>query len=194
MNVRIDRKYNLENLGYLTPYLYNMEYVLFFGSLLGYCRDKNLLELDDDVDFYVNIKHRNEIHDVLKKAGFNITIEESCFVQGSRTIDGIDTYVDFYLYEDMPDNDYILERWGFYGAPQSPAAHLHVPKRIIYPIAWGEIGNIKFKVPSNIEECCRFLYGSEYDTPFVKGADYSIIIKNNKPTFRIGDKCSTSAH
>ena len=51
----INRKYNINNLRVVCELLNQkkIEYFIFYGTLLGYCREKNLLKRDDDIDCYV---------------------------------------------------------------------------------------------------------------------------------------------
>ena len=132
MNLAVDKEYNLKNLKDLTPFLKNIEYFIFFGTLLGYHRDNSVIEWDDDIDFYVNIKHKDDIVSILEKLNVETSINHSHFVQGARLIDGNRTYIDFYFYEDLPDKYYILERWNFHGQPENERLHLHIPKDYIY--------------------------------------------------------------
>jgi len=52
---------NIKNLRYVSNKLVNIEWFIFFGTLLGYTREKNILKNDDDIDIYVNIKSREVI-------------------------------------------------------------------------------------------------------------------------------------
>ena len=61
---------NQENLFFFTNILKNIEHFVFFGTLLGLTRDKQLIEGDDDVDFYINLKNRNELIKVLIKNNY----------------------------------------------------------------------------------------------------------------------------
>jgi len=181
MNLAVDKKYNLKNLKDMSSHLEDIEYFIFFGTLLGYHRNNDIIEWDDDIDFYVNINHKNDIINILVTLNLDISIDHPYFVQGTRVIDNIRTYVDFYFYENSPDKDYILERWNFHGQSDNEVSHLHIPKNYIYPISEGKMGNIDFKVPNNIESCCKFLYGEKYNFPLKKGIDYVISCNNNKP-------------
>tara|TARA_Y100000310_G_scaffold342719_1_gene447073 strand:- start:252 stop:1619 length:1368 start_codon:yes stop_codon:yes gene_type:complete len=177
----VEAKYNLKNLEVLCPHMEKMEYFIFFGTLLGYCRQNNIIDGDDDVDFYVDISHRAEIIEILKKLEFEISIGNPYFLQGKRIIEGCPTYVDFYLYENEEQREYVLERWNFLAQPYNVATHLHVPKEMIFPTQNGTIGNIKIKVPQDMHACCSFLYGEYYKIPMKKGTQYTTQIFENKP-------------
>ena len=102
--------------------------------MLGYCREGNLNESDDDIDFYVNIRDRNKIINILESLGFNSNICTKYFIQAARCIESVYAFVDFYFYEDYPDRDYLIERWNFKYSPNDASTHLHIPKKIIFPI------------------------------------------------------------
>ena len=57
MKIPIDQKYNEINLKELLPLFEELEYFVFFGTLLGLIRGNELLEYDDDIDFLINEKH-----------------------------------------------------------------------------------------------------------------------------------------
>ena len=45
----------------------NIEYFMFYGSLLGIVREGNILEMDDDIDICVNLKHREQLYAIIEK-------------------------------------------------------------------------------------------------------------------------------
>ena len=49
---KIHRSFNEPNLKLMLPILEkaNIEYFMFYGSLLGIVREGNILEMDDDID------------------------------------------------------------------------------------------------------------------------------------------------
>ena len=59
---KIHRSFNEPNLKLMLPILEkaNIEYFMFYGSLLGIVREGNILEMDDDIDICVNLKHREQ--------------------------------------------------------------------------------------------------------------------------------------
>ena len=57
MDIPIDRKYNEKNFIDTLKIVNDLEYYIFYGTLLGFVRDGDLLEKDDDVDFQINRKH-----------------------------------------------------------------------------------------------------------------------------------------
>ena len=175
------REYNLKNLNDLSRRLLNVEYFVFFGTLLGYCREGNLIEHDDDIDFYVNIIEKNKIVYMLQDMDFFISIHNKYFIQAVRRIEDTETFSDFYFYEDEPERDYLLERWNFIGQPNNVSTHLHVPKDIIYPIKQGKLLNISINIPNDVDGVCRYLYGKSYKEKLKKNKQYYTKIIDHKP-------------
>jgi hypothetical protein len=178
----VDRKHNLETLKEICKHLKGIEYVIFYGTLLGFHRERNIIQNDDDVDFLVKKDYRDEIIAILTKLNYRLEYTAQNFVQGSK-ISGnksVECVADFYFYEDLDDN-FLLDKWNFFGIPNDSSLHMHIPKNIIYPIKNKEIQGFSCNVPYNIEECCRFLYGDRFMTPVKKG-DYTIKMVCNKPS------------
>ena len=184
-SVSSTREYNLKNLKDLSARLTDVEYFVFFGTLLGYCREGNIIKGDDDIDFYVNIREKKKIFNILEELGFFINIDNTYFAQSSRVFESVTSFADFYFYEDVPGKNYLLERWNFLAQPKNVSAHIHVPKKIVFPVKLGAIENIKFNIPHDIDACCRYLYGANYKTPLTKNAQYVINIVDNKPAIMI---------
>lgn len=180
MQTPIERKYNLITLGMVTPHLKSMEYCVFFGTLLGVHREGNLLEMDDDVDIYINSQHKTDIAEILTYLGFNISIDENSFMQGSIEIEGVMAYIDFYLY--YKDGDHSVDDWNF-GGRNGEA--LHVPLNILLPPKDVTIGDIPCKMPQDPDSCCKLLYGNNYQTPLKKNIEYTICIVDHKPVMRL---------
>ena len=69
MFTKIHKSYNIPNLKTILPKLNeaNMEYFMFYGSLLGCVREGSLLEMDDDIDILINARHRKNYIKLLKK-------------------------------------------------------------------------------------------------------------------------------
>ena len=95
------KKKNLENLISSIETLKNFEYFVFYGTLLGIVRENNIIEHDDDIDFLINIDHRNEVMDKFKFSKIfeiNKKVSNKFFIQLINKTEGIETFVDFYFY------------------------------------------------------------------------------------------------
>ena len=66
---KIHRSFNEPNLKLMLPILEkaNIEYFMFYGSLLGIVREGNILEMDDDIDICVNLKHREQLYAIIEE-------------------------------------------------------------------------------------------------------------------------------
>jgi hypothetical protein len=45
----------------------NFDYFLMYGTLIGFCRERNILAWDTDVDIYMDDSHREDIIKIMKK-------------------------------------------------------------------------------------------------------------------------------
>ena len=181
----VPRALNLKNLRDISPLISEFEYYISYGSLLGYVRDRNLLELDDDVDYSMHIQHKEQMKKIFSENGFRLNVHGNNFVQGSRELmhDGKNytTYIDFYFYENHEDNDYLIDRWSFSGQENNPEAALHIPKDLVYPIRDAKIVDIDIKIPFDSYGYAEYLYGKDYKIPLDKTKDYTIRFINNIP-------------
>jgi hypothetical protein len=176
MFIPIDRKYNLFSLSLVAPLIKDMDYFLFFGSLLGYHREGNLLAKDDDLDIFINQKHTKEVILILKKIGFKIRVLNPSFIQGTTRVGKTQIYVDFFMYQVEKEN--VIDRWNF---SMGIGSAMHVPCDILFPTQDASIGSLHFKVPHDPEACCRFVYGENYMKPMRKVSEYRMSIVNHKP-------------
>lgn len=181
---------NLNNLRDIFSRVSHLEAFIFYGTLLGYQREGNILSNDDDVDIFLNARHQNQLLECLKKTDFIITTypkyrwyyrkKTPLVIQVSRKQNGFDTFVDFYLYQDE-DINYISERWNFGSTWKDHTTSLHVPKNLVFPIKKAEMQGIEINVPAYSKEICEFLYGPNWIKPAAKGKDYISRVINNKP-------------
>lgn len=190
----VSRELNLNNLALVFGAIQNIEAFVFFGTLLGYVREGNIIEYDDDIDIYVNAKHRRKLLKALKGCGFDVEImpmakkwyhkqKRPRIVQAKRMQDGVETYADFYLYDASPA-DYLIEGWNFRGMWMDPTTDIHVPKSMIYPLQDAEIQGIPIRVPAQSEKLCAFLYGDGWATPVRKSDGYVMEIIDHAPVFK----------
>ena len=196
MDIPIDIKYNEKNFIDTLKIVNDLEYYIFYGTLLGFVRDGDLLEKDDDVDFQINRKHlitvierfnripyhlssKNKIHDsaIIEDVIHNYTI---FFQQASHKQGDTNTYIDMVFYE--IGNNVVIDRWNFLGSPYYPEHHVHIPIDFIFPIqkkTYDKYGEINF--PAQPEKCLEFLYGPKWMFPMKKNKQYMHKIVDNKP-------------
>ena len=177
-----------KNLCYFTNLIEDLEYFIFFGTLLGLTREKNIIEGDDDIDFYVNIKHRKDLINILRANSSNVdenlhVNRDQSFLQTIRAYQNKVYLVDFYFYDADTDENFIIEKWNYQGMPHIPLKHLRTPKIFIFPIKKKLFRNIKINFPSQPTYLCDFLYGPEWKKKLKKDSEYTVKVINNKPVF-----------
>lgn len=186
----LPRELNLANLKFVTSKISNLEYCVFFGTLLGFQREGNIIEGDDDIDIYVNSIHREEILNAF--IGSELQIDTGIqpnlspyFLQGTRIIDGMKTFVDFYFYHEDKTAGHVIERWNFAGKWKNPKNAIHIPREIFYPITATTMQGINIKTPHDPAAICEFLYGDSWMTPMKKKSQYKTKIINNRPKLMV---------
>lgn len=160
--------------------------VPFYGTLLGLTRSGALIDGDDDIDFWVDQHDRSAV--IAALAGSPLEIDLSAptnqsphFLQSSRKIDGVKTFVDFYFFENLSESASCIDRWNFRGQYQFDTNALHVPKDLVFPFKAKSYQGIEMQLPHNPEGICEFLYGSDWRTPLAKGSEYFTIIVDHQP-------------
>jgi len=164
----------------------NIEHCIFFGSLLGVTRDNALIEGDDDVDFYVNLKEREKVIAILDDLSVQIDFSKkpnnsSYFIQADFEHRNKRLRVDFYFYESDIDDNYIYERWNFEAKPKYEQFMLKIPKVFIYPLNKIESNYGCIYMPAHPELICEYLYGSRWKTPLKKNQEYQVRVMGGKP-------------
>jgi len=177
---------NFSNLIFFTQLLSKIEHFIFFGTLLGLVRENNLIEGDDDIDLYINIKHRNELINILRENLINVDLDLSVhknqsFLQVKRIINNKNLICDFYFYEVNKEDNFITEKWNFEGGTNDPSKHLKIPKNFIYPIFKKEIKSSIINFPAKPTNLCEFLYGKNWRKKLKKDTEYEIRVIDNKP-------------
>jgi hypothetical protein len=177
MDDPIHREYNLNIFRLISPLIKSMEYFIFFGTLLGYQREGNILEYDDDVDIFLNFQHKEDILKVLELTELTLSINTDFLIQATLKDDHVISYLDFYLYRKR--ESYLEEYWNFGGMDGSDS--LQVPLDITLPTFDSFISDIPVKVPSKPKDCCIYLYGQQFMKPLIKNKDYKTHIVDHKP-------------
>ena len=186
LNSQASYKEHFSNLVFISKIIKDLEYFVFFGTLLGLVREKNIIKNDDDIDIYINIKDRNKLIKILKKnsvyADLNLSVNKTrYFLQAYRKINNKNAVIDFYFYENKPNYSYIIEKWNFEAMPGDPSKHLRIPKIFTHPIKEASFKSHVIKLPSQPEYLCEFLYGRNWKRKLEKDVDYDIKIFDGKP-------------
>ena len=178
----ISRKLNRENLIHTSVILNHISPIPFFGTLLGLVREGDVIKSDDDVDLYIDIRDRQRAISAMNLHGYTQTINEINFLQFSRVLSSVETFVDIYLYENDPDKNYIIDRWNFHGRPDDQDFHIYIDKSLIFPLKKRNIFGKSFFFPRKSKKVCRYLYGDMWEDPCSKfNRKYKVYIYNNSP-------------
>ena len=146
-----------------TPILknHNIDLILFYGSLLGYVRENDLLNEDDDIDFLVSRSQYESLIECLKKV-------DNCIVKIFEDQITIYDYeygsgpYDICIYDDY-DKD-ILIKWD---------SNSLYSKEDIYPLKSIKFHDIDIFIPKDSKEILRQTYGDDYMIPRPKNKDYN---------------------
>ena len=177
---KIIQNQNYENLLEVSHLIKNLEYFIFYGTLLGITRDNNIIKGDDDVDFMVDYNSKKLLlkkMTQLKTFKLNKKVSNKYFIQYIKIKNGIKTFVDFYLYLNNSKNDYIIDKHNWLGNINDNRFSLHFPKKIIFPI----IKDGQFNFPQKPQVTCQYIYGKTWSVPLKKNINYRAEILNNKP-------------
>lgn len=171
---------NLNSLLVFSKILSNIEHFVFFGTLLGLMRQGSPIEGDDDIDFYINLKHRKDIVEIIEKLGIDIDYSAfpnntPYFIQFKGLINNRKAQVDFYFYEN--DTSHIIDRWNF----RTSAGALRTPKIMVFPIQKIKFNDeVDIAVPKEPALICEYIYGIDWMTPRKKNDEYQIAVYDGK--------------
>ena len=186
MKIPVSKEVNRDNLLYTVQLIHEIDYYPFYGTLLGLVREDDIIEGDDDIDFYVNINEREKLISILK-LNF-IVVDETLsvnknksFLQVFRFYNNVKFIIDFYFYDSNKDKFNIIEKWNFEGGTHIQSKHLRIPKIFIYPIKSNMINGHQLFLPSQPVLLCEFLYGPNWNLKMKKDEEYLIKVINNKP-------------
>jgi hypothetical protein len=185
----VPREINRENFLRVNALLQDLGAFPFFGTLLGLVREGDILSNDDDVDFYLDRNDARKAIRIMKRNGYKLRSYRGCFMQFKRVVNGVKTYVDFYLYEFDSVRGRLVEKWSFFGTPDDSIYHLHIPQELIFPLVQRQLLGETIMVPAQAEECCAYLYGERWRTPASKsGQQYVVKIQDNRPSIIYEDE------
>jgi|TARA_B100000767_G_C19713167_1_gene513718 phosphorylcholine metabolism protein LicD len=186
LSTKVSLENNESNLVFFSKILIHVEYFIFFGTLLGITREKRLIDGDDDIDFYINLKDRNQLINDLKINNIEVDLSLSVnknksFLQVKRIVQNEILITDFYFYESDMDERYIIEKWNFEGGTHDRSKHLRIPKKFIYPLKKISFKDTVLFIPNEKELICEFLYGKNWDKKLKKDIEYEIKVINGRP-------------
>ncbi len=177
------QKLNFQNLIQVSALLKNIKHFIFYGTLLGLIREKNIIPGDDDIDIMVNIKDKNKVLKIMmqnKTFKFNKKVSNKYFAQFIKKKNNISSFIDFYFFTQNFKKNFIIERHNWLAHINDGNFALHFPNNMIFPIRKHK----EFKslsIPNKPKSLLKFLYGKSWRLPLKKNTEYRVEIKNNKP-------------
>ena len=178
---------NRANLVLVSKLLEDIDHFVFFGTLLGLTRELDLIDGDDDIDILAPIEKRDVVIQKISSVdSFKINFYKQCnkskyFLQVDSSVNHRSSLIDFYFYENKPDDDFVVDRWNFLGKYENTKFGMCIPKKLIFPLVQEEFFNQKIKLPACKELLCEWLYGESWRTPRMKNVSYVIRIIENRP-------------
>jgi len=164
-----------------------VQYAVFFGTLLGIYRNKNLIKGDDDIDFLIHIEDKQKIINIFKNSKLEINQElninqSKYFLQGQYKYKDSVCLVDFYFYETLNSKKVILK--SFRGPVQHKKRYwLYFDNLDLFPFRKLETKNLgTFTIPNNSQKIINHLYGPYWQIKMPK-KDYLMFFFRNKPRF-----------
>lgn len=177
------KELNLENLILISRTIFEFDHFVFYGTLLGITRNNSLLDNDDDIDFLIDIKFKDEVLKKIKKENNFEINEKVCnqyFVQLIKIKKNIKTFIDLYFYINNEKDDYIIEKHNFLSSINIDEHAIHIPKQLVFPIRKKSFLQ-EVNLPNKCHELCEFLYGETWLKPLKKNSAYRMEIIKNKP-------------
>lgn len=184
-NCSIEDGVNDRNLEIVSELLINLDYIIFYGTLLGVTRAGATIPGDDDIDIIMKIEARDEVLRLLKNAGHAVELNEwpnnksNSFLQCSFENEFGAGYVDFYFIAEK--ENYFVDSWSFWGMDKNPLCYIKIDKDWLYEIDLLPFRNSKLKVPKARKRVLEFLYGTSWSQPVKKGDSYLTIPFRGKP-------------
>lgn len=166
---------NNVNLNNIASSFSHLPYFIFFGSLLGFTRENQLIPHDDDIDFGLHISHKKEAIEILNKLKLKVSVKE--YVVSAENLNlKSGNNIDFYFY--FEKNGKLVFPASFYTNCRYKKRHnLHIPENYVFKL---KIQN-GVKIPNNPLALSRYLYGKYFENKLIKNKDYFILFFRNKP-------------
>jgi len=131
----------------------NIPLIIFYGTLLGYTRNYDLIDGDDDIDVLVNKENYQQIIEIIQKNNFTVSVRNKSIIQ--LIYDNVP--FDIYFYKIFDDNFYIDWDGG-----------LNFKNELIFPLQQVEFLNKIVYVPNKKEVVCGLVYGEKWRIPLNK--------------------------
>tara|TARA_B100001175_G_C19507682_1_gene641846 strand:- start:1856 stop:2545 length:690 start_codon:yes stop_codon:yes gene_type:complete len=170
--------HNVKNLKLISEIISNLDYFIFFGTLLGIIRENTLISGDDDIDFLINEKDVSTLKKILLSNNFVVTKESNDYIS-FRNIDLFEEHtIDFYKF--YLDGGYIYIPGSFYSNCKFNLKrhNLKIPKNIMLPSCTNELN---LKIPKDSKKVLIYIYGKNWKKSLKKNEEYFIYFRKNVP-------------
>lgn len=144
----------------------NIEFIVFYGTLLGIIRNNDFIEDDDDIDILVSIDNYEKILDIITNQKIKTGIVNESIIQ--LTLPTGEGPIDIYFYHKINNKD-ILIKWD---------GDLLYSQKDIFPVKKIKFKNKQILIPSNSHNILKETYGKNYLIPMKKN-EYSWYNINN---------------
>jgi len=131
----------------------NIELILFYGSLLGYTRNNDFIEGDDDIDVIVNIDDYDKVLKIISNNKLYCNICNKHIIQLNYN----QVPFDIYFFEKFHDHIHIYWDGG-----------INIDNKEIFPLKNVVFKNQSIMIPNNIEHLCYLIYGDNWKIPTEK--------------------------
>lgn len=153
-------------------------YFPFYGTLLGLVREGSCIDGDDDIDIMVPYQEKEKIYNIMNGMGMKNTDGGNNFLQFTYRINKTPVIADFYFFEES--EEYVIEKWNFFGKENNQKYNIHYDKKHIFPITTSTWNEVLIPYPANPEALVRYCYGEEWKNKKSKTTEYRHYIVDNK--------------
>jgi hypothetical protein len=152
---------------------------VFYGTLLGFIRDYDFIEGDDDIDFIVSKQYYNLFLNTFNSSDLkiNISSRENYFIQIFIPVGDSNIPCDFYFYDYNKEQNTIYVCW----------ENKNYPYDSIFPTKTNFFYNFELNFPNNPINIFKLEYGNSYLIPIKKVEGNKFILKNKYITDILSD-------
>ena len=191
-NCTIEEGVNDRNLELISELINTLDYILFYGTLLGVTRSGVTIPGDDDIDIIMKIEDRDKVISLIISAGFPVELNSwpnnisECFLQCKLKNEFGVGFVDFYFVSEL--GSHMIDSWSFWGMPANPLCYIKIDRKWLIDVDLLPFGGSKIKVPKERKHVLEYLYGSSWSQPLKKGDLYLTIPFRGRPYHFFGYK------
>tara|TARA_R100000808_G_scaffold21937_1_gene47535 strand:+ start:6312 stop:6917 length:606 start_codon:yes stop_codon:yes gene_type:complete len=152
-----------------------IKYCISWGTLLGCVRDGDIIEDDDDLDFYIDSNEVQNVKKIFIENDFTFRHIHSPIatpyniLQFIKIIENTKVFIDFYPYKNT-NLDYVIDYYNH--APYhlkktikkatEDKEDLHIPKNYFFPFRLANFKKCKVNIPNNPIALMEWSYGTKF--------------------------------